>query len=302
MSATSAIVTSDGAASFVGRIAELERLQAALAHTAAGSGRVVMLAGEPGIGKTRTAAEFAAQARAAGARVLRGASYEGEWAPPYGPFVEALTAYVRAGDATQLRDELDFGAAPLARVLPAIRQRLPDVPEPAALQPDEERFRLFDAVSQFLLAIAKRETVVLLLDDLHWAERGTVALLRHVARSCPQHRLLLVGAYRTADVDSGHPLAELLGLLRRESTFDRVLLKGFEHPETEQLVTALTAGAASPELVTNIQRQTQGNPFFIRETVQNLIEDGLLSDASALPELPVPEGIRHVVERRLARR
>src|SRR5215470_4552018 len=254
MSATSAIAPSDGAGSFVGRVAELERLHEALAHTAAGRGRVVMLAGEPGVGKTRTAAEFAAQARATGARVLRGACYEGEWAPPYGPFVEALTAYVRATDASQLRDELGFGAAPLARVLPAVRERLPDVPEPAALQPDEERFRLFDAVSQLLIAIAKRQPVVLLLDDLHWAERGTVALLRHVARSCPQHRLLLVGAYRTADVDAGHPLAELLGLLRRESTFDRVLLKGLEYPETEQLVSALSAGAAvSAEVVTNIQ-------------------------------------------------
>ncbi len=151
---------------FVGRQAEMAALGAAFDEARAGRCRLVLLVGEPGIGKTRTAREFAARAGAEDALVLWGACYDGEWAPPFGPFAEAITAYVRQADPETLRDDLGFGAAPIARVIPAIRERLRDVPEPAPLQPDEERFRLLDAVSQFLIATAARVPVVLVLDDL----------------------------------------------------------------------------------------------------------------------------------------
>jgi len=113
---------------FVGRADQLAVLNEALAQATTGRGRVVMLVGDAGIGKTRTAAEFAAQARATGALVLRGGCYEGEWAPPYGPVAEALTAYVRNAEPAQLRDELGVGTAPLTRLLPALRERLPGHP------------------------------------------------------------------------------------------------------------------------------------------------------------------------------
>ena len=171
------------------------------------------------------------------------------------------------------------------------------------MEPDEERFRLFDAVSQFLIAIAKSHAVVLLLDDLHWADKGTIALLRHVARFAPEHRLLLVGAYRDEEVDAAHPLADLLGVLRRESTYERVSLKGLAYAETADLIAALVRHEVAEGLVTDIHRHTQGNPFFVREILQHLIEEGALTTqrVSTLPELTVPEGIRYIVERRLAR-
>jgi len=184
----------DTGAGFVGRARELGLLQAALQATAGGQGRLVMLVGEAGIGKTCTAAEFARQASDSGALVLRGACYDGEWAPPFGPFAEAITTYARHADTAELRTDLSFGAAPIARVIPAVRERLPDVPEPTPLQPDEERLRLFDAISQFLIATAReqsryrmiakkggamvsvRRTILTLVAMLAWAGTGGATL------------------------------------------------------------------------------------------------------------------------------
>src|SRR5262249_35566108 len=156
---------------------------------------------------TRTLEEFAETARGAEAVVLWGRCYEGEAARPSGPFVEALADYGRTADAAALRAELGPGGAPLARLGPVLRERRPDLPEPESLRPDEERTRLIDAVTQFLLALAARTPTVLVLDDLHWADAGTVALLRHVGRFAARGRLLVLGAYRDVEVGRAHPLA-----------------------------------------------------------------------------------------------
>src|SRR5262249_15364947 len=143
-------------------------------------------------------------ARAREALVLWGRCDEGDAARPYGPFAEALGEYARAAVAETLRAELGASGPPLARLVPVLRERIQDRPEPVALPPDEERTRLIDAVTQFLLALAVRTPTVLVLDDLHWADAGTVALLRHVARFAPRGRLLVVGAYRDVEVGRAH--------------------------------------------------------------------------------------------------
>src|SRR5262249_5758805 len=155
-------------------------------------------------------------------------------------------------------------------LVPAIRERLRDVAELTPLAPSEERFRLFDAVSQFVLAMSARRPVVILLDDLHWADQGTLALLRHVARFAPQHPLLLIGTYRDADVGIGHPLTALLAMLRRESCLERIPLGGLSNSETADLVAALAACEVSEATVASIRSATQGNPFFVGEMVQHL--------------------------------
>src|SRR5262245_23475562 len=165
---------------FVGRDEEMARIAAPLHRARAGEGALVMVVGEPGIGKTRLAEELAELARREGACVLAGRCYEGDWAPPYGPFVEAIETYARAVTPDELRRALGPGAPPLARLVPSLRDRLPDLPEPVPLQADEERFRLLDAVSQLLIAASERTPAMLVLDDLHWADRDTVAMLRHV--------------------------------------------------------------------------------------------------------------------------
>ena len=159
-------------APFTGRTAELARLGQRLEEARAGRGGVVLLAGEPGIGKTRTLEELAERARTAGTLVLWGRCYEGEAARPWGPFAEALGEFVRTAAEETLRGVLGPEAAPLSKLVPAVRARMPALPEPVALEPYEERVRLLDTVTQFLLALAVRVPTVLVLDDLHWADPG----------------------------------------------------------------------------------------------------------------------------------
>src|SRR5262249_23906714 len=161
-----------------------------------------------------------------GARVISGRCYEGEWAPPYGPFVEVIAAYARAVAPQDLRADLGHGGPPLARLVPSLRERFPDIPEPVPLQADAKRLRLLAAVSPLLIAASERAPVVLVLDDLHWADRDTIAMLRHVARAVSQHHLLVVGLYRDVELDRQHPLADALGALRREAPYERIALKG----------------------------------------------------------------------------
>src|SRR5262245_5704741 len=221
---------------FVGRTAELGRLGQRLRDARAGHGAVVLLEGEAGIGKTRTLEELAETARAEGATVLRGRCYEGEAARPYGPFAEALTEYVRRAPAETLRTDLEVGAAPLTLLVPELRERLPDLPEPVALQPNAERVRVLDAMVQWLLALAARAPTVVVLDDLHWADHGTVAMLRHVARFARRARLLILGAYRDVEVDGQHPLRDALGALPRETSYEQIALAGLDPAAVEELL------------------------------------------------------------------
>jgi hypothetical protein len=293
---------------FVGRSAELRKLENALTQARTGRGGLVMLAGEPGIGKTRMIEEFTEVARAEEALVLWGRCYEGEWAPPFGPFAEALAGCVKVADLEELRTDLGFGAPPLSRLVPTIRERLSDVPEPEALQPDEERFRLLDAVSQFLIAVSARHPVVLVLDDLHWADKGTIAMLRHLARFLARSQVLVIGAYRDVELDRQHPFAESLGALRRESNYERIVLKGLGSAEIAQLLEAIAEADVPEALVTAIGAETAGNPFFIREVLLHLVEEGKIfredgqwTTALATEGMGIPEGVRQVIGKRLSR-
>ena len=294
---------------FVGRAAEVAQLTQKLREADTGRGGMVMLVGEPGIGKTRTCDEFAELARASGARVLRGRCFEGEWSPPYAPFAEAIEAYARDADADELRADLGYGAPPIARMAPSLRERLRDIEEPAALQPDEERFRLLDAVSQFLIAVSRRAPVVLVLDYLHWADRGTIGMMRHVARFAPQQRILVLGAYRDVELDRQHPLADALAALRREVEYERIVLKGLVQEEVGTLLATIAEQEVNAALVAAISDETDGNPFFIREVLIHLVQEGKLyreegqwrSKAQSIADLGIPEGVRQVITRRLSR-
>src|SRR5207248_9419193 len=130
----------------------------------------------------------------------------GEWAPPYGPFAEALAPHMAVALPEELRADLGAGAGPLSQLVPRLREALPDIPEPPPVPPEEERFRLLDAMAGFLVARSRRAPVLLVLDDLHWADRSTVAMVRHLVRFAPRERILLLGAYPEVDLDPSHPL------------------------------------------------------------------------------------------------
>lgn len=292
---------------FVGREAQVQRLTAKLEETCNGRGSVAMLLGEPGIGKTRMLEEFSDLAREHGAIVLRGACYDGEWQRPYGPFAEILLDYSRKANPDELKF-LETSAPTLARITPALRDRLGHIVEPVAVDKDEERFRLFDAVSQLLIEISQRRPLVVVVDDLHWADRGTVAMLSHVAHFVPGNPILLIGAYRDAEVDRKHPLMGAVTAIRRLRNSESLQLKGLGSEEVTDLLGIIGDEKPPPELVSALTAETGGNPFFIREVLLHLREEGkILSQGQGwnLPagrlELGVTEGVREVVRQRLLR-
>jgi predicted ATPase len=206
---------------FVGRQTELAALRAGLERAMTGRGGVCLVAGEPGIGKSELADRLATDAVARGAEVLWGRSWEGEGAPPYWPWAQILRTYVHERDGVGL--EAIFGTATpyVAQVVPEIRDRLPDLPVPPPLDSEQARFRLFDAITTFLKSAAAVRPLVLILDDLHWADKPSLLLLRFLAREMTDSRLLIVGTYRDVEVSRGHPLAEVLPSLRQERSAAR---------------------------------------------------------------------------------
>ena len=260
---------------FVGRRREMPELTAALDDAVSGDGRLVMLAGEPGIGKTRITQELASYAEQQGARVLWGWCYE-EGPLPYLPFVEALRAYFLSREPEDLRQELGSGASDVARIVSEVEDLL-EVELRAPGDPEEDRYRLLQAVSDFLKNAAQPQPLMLVLEDLQDADRGTLDLLTHVARNLAGARLLIVGTYRDVEVDRAHPLSGALANLRRISSFSRVLLLGLTLDEVQRMVEA-SAGQEIPSgLAEALERQTEGNPLFVQEVLRYLVEEGLVS-------------------------
>lgn len=288
---------------FVGREEELALLRARLDQACAGAGGIVLLAGEPGIGKTRTAEELAADARLRGASVLWGRCYEGEGAPAFWPWVQLIRAYARDRELAALRAELGRGAADVAQLVPELRDRLPDLPAPPPLAPAQARFRLFDSVTAFLIAAAQRRPLVLVLDDLHWADRPSLLLLEFLAGELRAARVLVLGTYRDVEVGRAHPLAQTLAELTRAQASQRIPLRGLSEHEVAHVI-ELTAGLAPPApLVAAVTRETEGNPFFVAEVVRLLAAEGALDrpPPAASERLTLPPSVREVIGRRLAR-
>jgi DNA-binding SARP family transcriptional activator len=293
---------------FSGRRGELFRLEQRFEAARSESGNLAFLVGEPGIGKTRVLEEFAAQADAAGAKVLWGRCFEGELSRPFGPFAEALVSYAKESDAEMLREELGAFGGVVAKIAPELRERLPDLPEPVVLAPEEERYRLLDAIAQVLCEAARRVPLVLVLDDLQWADGASLALLRYLARFLRCHPVLVLGAYRDVEVGGGHPLGDALVALYREAEVERIALKGLDREAVTELLEALVKRAVPVSFVEAITAETDGNPFFLREVLLHLFEEGKLERAAArfpsrfsIEEIGIPEGVRQVIGRRLSR-
>jgi predicted ATPase len=221
---------------FVGRKAELARLRAGLADALSGRSRILMLVGEPGIGKTRTAEEFAKDARRAGAQVLWGRCYEGKGAPAFWPWHQSLRVYVQACDPETLRSELGLAAVDLAAFVPEVRQRLPDLPEPPALEPHEARLRLFEGVVDFLRKASARRPLAIVLDDLHGADEASLSLLEFLAAELRSAHLLVLGTYRDVELRREHRLAATLAELARREQSERIQLGGLARADVAQII------------------------------------------------------------------
>jgi DNA-binding SARP family transcriptional activator len=295
--AESAVDTARGA--FVGRDPELAALVAGLDDVLAGRGRLFLLGGEPGIGKSRLAEELVARAHARGARTLVGRCWEAGGAPAYWPWVQALRTYVRETEPEPLRAQLGDGAADLVQLLPELRELLPDVPEPPAPESEGARFRLFDAASTFLRNATQVRPLVLVLDDLHAADEPSLLLLRFVAREIADSRLLVVCAYRDVDPTLRDPLSAALAELVREPHTAQIALGGLGEPDVAAYVELSTGFEPAPELVEGIHAETEGNPLFVAEVVRLLVAEGGIDEADS--HLRIPPGVRAVIGQRVGR-
>jgi DNA-binding SARP family transcriptional activator len=280
-----------GAGPFVGRADEQRALVGLWDECVAGNSRAALIGGEPGVGKSRLAGEIAQHAYAAGALVLYGRCDE-DLAAPLQPFIEALRMLAPALGAARLREAR--GIDELARVVPEVGELLPDASPSARADPDSERLALFDAVTQLIANASTEAPVLLVLDDLHWAGKTTLSLLRHVLREARDHRVFVVGTYRDTELARTHPLAATLADLRRESNTHRIALGGLAAADVDAYLTAI--GNTDRALGRELAEITSGNPFFLIEVVRHVEETG-----GAWQPGTLPEGVREATGRRLSR-
>ena len=287
------------AGAFVGRQAELDDLLAGLEAALGGRGRLILLAGDPGIGKSRLADELIHNARERGADVLVGRCWEAGGAPAYWPWVQALRGYIRRLDPALLRTELGATAADIAPIVPELHGMLPDLPDQRA-DLEGARFRLFDATAEFLRTASRRRPILLFLDDLHAADAPSLLLLQFLVRELGSSNILALGAYRSVDPVPGSPLRAMLAAVAREPTTHRLILKGLTEGDVAEYV-ELAGQNASSDLVTALHEETEGNPLFMVEMVRLLAIEGhdVVQRRAQIP-FDIPESVRDVITRRLA--
>ena len=283
---------------FIGRQQELAVLTVALDDALSGRGCLVMLAGEPGIGKTRMAQELAVLAEQRGARVLWGWCYEHRGAPPYWPWIQCIRSYVDTEDTGQLRQDMGPGAADISEILPELAVKLEGLEKPPALDPEQARFRLFFSITTFLKNISRSQPLVLVLDDLHWADESSLLLLEFLAREISASPVMIVGAYRDNEVSGSHPLVQTLGSLVREPHFQRVQLGGLSRVEVGELVEARVGVSVADTAVDTLYQRTEGNPLFVGEVVSSVRPEELARDQDWISS--VPEAVREAILRRLS--
>jgi DNA-binding SARP family transcriptional activator len=294
---------------YVGRDAERAELGRLLDRALQGHGALVLIGGEPGVGKTRLTEEIGAEASRRGIRALVGRCYEIEGAPPYVPFVEILEQALAAAPSPEaFRQFLGEDAPEVAKLLPRLRRLFADIAPPLELPPEQERHYLFNSLRDYLARAASARPLFLVLDDLHWADEGTLLLIEHLAERIPEIPVLAVGTYRDTEVTSGHRLARPLdGLLRRRLA-QLMSLERFPEEGVAGLLRAMSGQEPPPSLVAAVHAETEGNPFFTEEVFKHLAEEDRLYGADGrfrpdvtIAELDVPENLRLVLGRRLER-
>ena len=299
------------ATGYVGRVAERERLQELWGQAREGSLRLALIGGEAGVGKTRLSTHLALQAHGEGATVLYGRCDE-DIGGPYQPWAQALRHYVAHAPVALLRAHVERHGGEIARLAPDLGERVPELPAPRQSDPETERYLLYAAAAGLLEGAAAQEPIVLVLDDLHWADGPTLSLLRHVMTAGSSMRMLIVGTYRDSDLAREHPLTALLADLHRERGVQRLKLTGLQAEDVLALMEAVAGQDMEEEgreLAREITRETAGNPFFAGELLRHLTESGAIVHEDGgrwrlvgeVSDLGLPQSVREVVGRRVER-
>jgi len=289
-----------GSAAFVGRLRELTELRAGIDGALAGRGRFITIAGEPGVGKSRLADEAASLAAGQGMRVLWGRCWEHGGAPAYWPWMQVVRDLTSGAEPIVLSDWMGSGAAEIAQILPELRDQIAGLPElPSALlaQPENARFRLFDAVASFLRKAADAKPLLIVLDDLHAADSTSLLMLIALSRHVRVTRAMVIGTYRDVEIKQSPERAALMAEAEREGV--EFPLRGLDENEIGELIERAWGVSAADALVTSLHNVTDGNPFFLSEILRQMAADGQLAGdgAKAPGQLSVPPGVSEFIKR-----
>jgi class 3 adenylate cyclase/tetratricopeptide (TPR) repeat protein len=304
-----ATVSTSDTTPFVGRDIERAEVRRAVRAALRGSGCLVMIGGEAGVGKTRLVEEVAREAEALGMRVLVGHCAQKEGSLAYLPFVEILEqALIGPSSPIALRDALGEEGGEIARIVPALRRVIPALPPPLDLPPEQAQRYLWSSIEEFLRGAAQVRPLLLVLEDLHWADDATTQLIVYLTPLLNRMPVAIVGSYRDTEIGTGHPLAQAMTEMLRRRLLSRVSLNRLPEEGVAAMLEGLSGRRPPPELVRTIFSETDGNPFFVEEVFRHLSESGLLLDAEGafradlrIEDLDVPESVRLVVGARLER-
>ncbi|HMC41866.1 MAG TPA: AAA family ATPase, partial [Acidimicrobiales bacterium] len=300
LEAAEAVTASTPGSGFVGRQQEWDQARSALQSSFRGQGQLLLVAGEAGIGKSRLVGELAALAAQTPAQVLWGRCYEGEALPAFWPWVEVVRALVERHRGPGLRDALGSGAAYVAQIVPEVKEIFPELEPPALLDAEAARFHLYDALTRLLVYLAGEVPMVVILEDLHWADAASLRLLGYLAPRLGDAAILLVGTYRPVEATPDHPLAQALASLARQTVTRRVALDGLDRGEVGSFIAATTGSPPSKALVAAVHKRTEGNPFFIIELLRLVETRGGRLSPEAVSASGVPAGVGEVVAQRVA--
>ena len=285
----------------MGRERELGELLEELNEASLGRGRLILLGGEPGIGKSRLADELASRARERGYQVLWGRGWEDAGAPPYWPWVQALRTYLRTTAPDVIRRHMGAGASDVAQLLPELQATFPDLPTPADAASESARFQLFDSTATLLRNVGRDAPLVVILDDLHAADTPSILLLRFLVSQISDSAILVVGTYRDVELTPDHPLTAAISEMARERATRLITLGGLPADAVGKFIGATANIDPHDRLVAAVWRETSGNPLFVGEAVRLLSAEGRLLDVGDLTSLrvAVPTGVRAVIARRI---
>ncbi len=296
------------AMALIGRDQERDQLLRLLEAAMAGRGALVLIGGEPGIGKTHLTQAILAEGVRRGCFGTLGHCYEMEGAPPYVPFIETLEYCARAAPRESFRAAIGDAAPEVAKLMPELHRIFPDIPPPVELPPEQQRRFLFNAYREFVERSARITPIVSIFEDLHWADESTLLLLKHLAQTVSTIPALLIATYRDVDQDAKRPFAGAFESLIRERATTRISLRRLALPGVQAMLAELSGQAPPPSLASGIFAETEGNPFFVEEVFHHLREEGKLFDDHGAwrtglraDVMQVPQSVRLVIGRRLDR-